>query len=72
MAKIDLDSVKLGMKLVELKDHYGYKELVEYLKGTIDQTYYLFILKPLWDKYGYNEINKLILKLEEPNVEESE
>lgn len=62
--KIDYKSVKLGITLVDIKRKYGFDEVVEYLKGNRKDTYHLYLLKPLWDEYGYKEVNDLILKLE--------
>lgn len=62
--KIDYKSVKLGIALVDIRHKYGFDEVVEYLKGNRKETFHLCLLKPLWDEYGYKEINDLILKLE--------
>lgn len=65
--------IELGMEFAKLKDRYNYKKIVDCVKGDLSDTYGVFeILKPLYDKYGYGKINKLILEFEKEKGAEDE
>lgn len=57
----------LGIEIGKLKERYYYKALIKYLQGNDDDmgSLYLSHLKPLYDAYGYETVNCLLLAFEE-------
>lgn len=65
--------IRLGMAIAKLRDAYYYKDLIAFLKGN-DETHgsmYFYLLKPLYDEYGYKKVNDILIELdsEEANNE---
>lgn len=55
----------LGYEIGKLQSNYGYKSLVQFIKGDISNCYAFDTLKPLYDKFGYETTNKAIIQLYE-------
>ena len=64
--------VKLGMEMEKLKNNYYFDSLVEFLKGEKNDCYAFVNLKPLYDEYGYKEVNDLILEVAGQEVKQDE
>lgn len=65
-------NIELGIAIGELKREYFYNKLISFLKGDDKDngSMYFERLKPLYDKYGYEKVNRVLLSLEEPKAEE--
>ena len=65
-------NIELGIAIGELKKEYYYNDLIEFLKGNDEAKGHIYFdkLKPLYDKYGYEKVNRILLSLEEPKAEE--
>jgi hypothetical protein len=71
LTKTETENICLGMEIAELKKSYYYDELIKFLKGgTGNGNLYFEKLKPLYDKYGYEKVNRILLSLEEEKAEE--
>lgn len=55
--------IKLGIEIQKLKESYSFKELVKFLKGEETNCYNFDRLKPLYDVFGYAEVNTTILEV---------
>lgn len=60
-----MNGIKLGYEIGKLQSGYGFKSIVEFIKGNIDTCYAFDTIKPLYDKYGYETTNKAILYIVE-------
>ena len=60
-------NIKLGIAIGELKNEYFYKALISFLKGDNSKNGNIYFekLKPLYDKFGYEKVNRILLALEE-------
>ena len=67
IANAETQNIKLGMEIGELKSKYFYEDLILFLKGDNSKNGNLYFekLKPLYDKYGYEKVNRILLTLEE-------
>lgn len=66
-------NIELGIEIGELKRSYFYDGLIKFLKGEDDGAFSgmdFYKLKPLYDKYGYEKVNRILLSLEEAKAEE--
>lgn len=65
--KVEADNVRLGMGIAEIKSKYFYSDLIAYLKGDDEKCGHMYFheLKPLYDQYGYEKVNRILLALEE-------
>lgn len=65
--KLEMNGVNLGIEIAKLRNEYYYKRLIKYLQGDVEYggSMYLANLKPLYDKYGYDKVNRILLELEE-------
>lgn len=68
----EADNICLGMEIAELKRAYYYGSLLEFLKGGESGGMYFENMKPLYDKYGYEKVNRIILSLEEKGEQRDE
>lgn len=59
-------SVCLGIEIEKLRQEFFYKYLIRFLQGkdTPDGAIYFEKLKPLYDRFGYEKINRILLELE--------
>ena len=65
-------NIKFGMELQKLKsDNYYFPKLVAFLKGENVESYnnYFSMVKPLYDKYGYQIVNEWIIKIADEEEE---
>lgn len=71
---IVMDNIHLGIEIQKLKGEYFYDKLIAYLRGDNSGTgsMYLYNLKPLYDKYGYEKVNSVLLKLEDEETGKGE
>ena len=61
MANFEAKCIRLGMTLEALKREYYYKSLVEFIAGkNKDGGMYLEHLKPLYDEFGYEKVNRIL------------
>lgn len=58
------NDIKLGMELEKLKHDYRYEQIANFLKGKSESCMYLDRVKPLYDEYGYELVNRTILDIE--------
>lgn len=67
LTKLEMNGVRLGIEIAKIKNEYYYENLIKYLQGDDKDSgsLYLSKLKPLYDKYGYEKVNRLLLTLEE-------
>ena len=64
---IGLENIHLGMDIEKLCNSYFYGKLIKYIKGDDSEngSMYFHELKPLYDKYGYEKVNRVLLALED-------
>ncbi len=62
----EMKDVRLGMEISTLKDSYYYSDVIAFLKGTAtgNEDMYFGKLKPLYDEYGYEKVNRILLDLD--------
>lgn len=67
LTKLEMNGIHLGIEIAKIKNEYYYAILIKYLQGDDKDSgsLYLSNLKPLYDKYGYDKVNRILLKLEE-------
>lgn len=65
LKKTVFSGIMLGYEIGKMQSNFGYKTLVEFLKGDITNCYSFDTLKPLYDKFGYETTNKAIIQLYE-------
>ncbi len=53
--------VRLGIKIGQLKDRYGFNDIYNFITGKTKDCYYFVDLKPLYDEFGYSTVNDVIL-----------
>lgn len=53
--------VKLGIKIGQLKDRYGFNDIYNFITGKTKDCYCFVNLKPLYDEFGYSTVNEVIL-----------
>lgn len=71
LKEIETVNIRLGMEIQSLKDRFYYKHLLGFLSGkTKDGGMYLEYLKPLYDKYGYEKVNRVLLETYEGEKED--
>lgn len=56
--------IRMGMEIQEII-MYGHKldEISQFLKGEIEFCFWFSDLKPLYDEFGYTEVNNCILEI---------
>ena len=66
--------VVLGMEIAEIKQAYYYDSLIKFLNGDDSKngSMYFAKLKPLYDRYGYEKVNIVLLNLEEEKEQSHE
>ena len=60
--------IKFGMELAKIKQEYWFKDLMKFLKGEDEEHHgdmYFCNLKPLYDRYGYDRVNNILMNWEE-------
>lgn len=55
------EQVRLGLKVGQLKNTYQFKSIYEFILGKEKECYYFVELKPLYDEFGYQAVNDVIL-----------
>ena len=67
LTEVETNNVRLGMDVATLRGQYFYSDLIAYLKGDDGNKGHIYFheLKPLYDKYGYEKVNRILLTLEE-------
>jgi hypothetical protein len=65
--EMEMQAVQLGIEIGALKNTYYYHDIIAVLKGTAQKSEDMYFgkLKPLYDKYGYEKVNRILLALEE-------
>lgn len=71
MNKEQMKLIKLGMEIAKIERELWFSSLMKFLKGENGDhhgDWYFCKLKPLYDKYGYENVNKILMSMEEkPN-----
>ena len=59
-------NIRLGMALAVVINSYYWGDLLAYLKGDDEHngSMYFCNLKPLYDEYGYEKVNKALLEID--------
>lgn len=67
LTEAEHQNIKLGIAIGELKNKYFYKAIILFLKGDNSENGNIYFekLKPLYDKFGYEKVNRILLALEE-------
>ena len=55
------EQVRLGLEVGQLKNTYQFKSIYEFILGKTKECYYFVELKPLYDEFGYQAVNDVIL-----------
>lgn len=67
LTDVETQNIHLGIDIEKLRNGYFYGKIIKFLKGD-DSEYgsmYFHELKPLYDKYGYEKVNRILLALED-------
>lgn len=64
--------VKLGLKIAKLQDSYKYEDIMNFIKGEKKDCMYFDTLKPLYDEFGYTEVNEILLEIAKDEVKQDE
>lgn len=64
--------VKLGLNIAKLQDSYKYDDIIKFLKGEKKDCMYFDTLKPLYDEFGYKEVNEVLLEIERSEEKQDE
>lgn len=65
--------IKLGIAVKKLEDSYKYDDIIIFLKGKKKDCMYFDTLKPLYDEFGYEAVNEVLLEINKDNeVKEDE
>ncbi len=67
LSETETTNIRLGMRIEKLKNSYFYDKLIKFLKGD-DSDYgssYFHELKSLYDEFGYEKVNRILLSLDE-------
>ena len=59
-----LENTMLGYEIGKIQSRYNFNSIVEFLKGKTTSCYSFDELKPLYDKYGYKQVNEAILHID--------
>ena len=72
--KVELENIRLGMEIASITQEYYYPKLIAFLKGDTTDcgSMYFEKLKPLYDKYGYERVNRILIALEEAKEQTNE
>ena len=64
--KEERKNIRLGMAIAAVINSYYAKDLIAYLKGDDEHngSMYFCNLKPLYDEYGYEKVNKALLEID--------
>lgn len=67
LAEAEMTNVRLGIAIGELRGGYYYADLIAFLKGTAtgNEDMYFGKMKPIYDEYGYEKVNRILLALDE-------
>lgn len=73
ISTFEKENIKLGIDIGDLKKQYYYDDLMKFLKGdnACNGSLYFDKLKPLYDRYGYERVNRILLELEEEPTQET-
>ena len=67
MNKEQMKYIQLGMEIAKIKQEYWFSDLMKFLKGNDEEHHgsmYFCNLKPFYDKYGYEDVNKILMSME--------
>lgn len=65
MEKHEFIHIRLGVQLAGVINSYYCKKLISYLKGENSEGgMYFNELKPLYDEFGYEKVNKALFRLD--------
>ena len=65
LKKTVLNGITLGYEIGKLQSSFGFNQIVDFIKGNTSSCYCFDILKPLYDKFGYEITNNAILHITE-------
>ena len=66
MNKEQMKYIQLGMEIAKIKKEFWFADLMKFLKGEDGEHHgdmYFCNLKPLYDQYGYEEINRILMSM---------
>ena len=72
LSEAEKENIALGMDIQKLKQNYYYKEIIAFLKGEKVNCFDFCAVKPLYDKYGYEKVNKHLLSTYEAEQAETQ
>lgn len=55
------NEVRLGIEIGQLKDTYKFKEIYKFITDQSKDCFYFVELKPLYDEFGYEAVNNVIM-----------
>lgn len=55
------EQVRLGLEVGHLKDTYKFKDIYNFIAGKTKDCFYFVDIKPLYDEFGYQAVNDVIL-----------
>ena len=63
VSEAEATNIRLGMRIERLVDSYFYGKLIKFLKGDDSDSgsMYFAELKPLYDEFGYEKVNRVLL-----------
>ena len=66
LSKTETENINLGMEIEKIRNSFFYKKVIKFLKGddSDNGSMYFCELKPIYDKYGYEKVNRILLALE--------
>lgn len=67
LSENEMGNINLGMAIEKFRNSYFYGKVIKFLKGDDSEngSMYFCEMKPLYDKYGYEKVNRILLALEE-------
>lgn len=66
MNKEQMKLIKLEMEIAKIKQEFWFSDLMKFMKGDDDEHHgnmYFCNLKPLYDEYGYSNVNKVLMEV---------
>ena len=73
LSEAEATNIRLGMKLERFVNSYFYGKIIKFLKGDDSEngSMYFAELKPLYDEFGYEKVNRILLAYDGEMTQES-
>lgn len=67
LSETEAMNIRLGMRIEKLVNSYYCAKIIKFLKGddSDNGSMYFHELKPLYDEFGYEKVNRILLALDE-------